>query len=110
MLNVSHGQDGYQSQPSALECDAYKGHEVCQTDFYEFFATFFEKYTTNVHAPIILPFSPFIKCIILILPLCNLGPESCRHLALDVRGLCVIVHMAPLSQRESRLLLNPTIA
>ena len=47
VLNVSRGQDGYQSQPSALQCDAYKGQEVCQTDFYEFFATFFEKYTTG---------------------------------------------------------------
>ena len=34
---------GFQSQQSALQCDAYKGHEVCQTDFHEFFATFFLK-------------------------------------------------------------------
>ena len=51
---------------------------------------------------------PIYQMQILILPLCNLGPESCRHITLHVRGLCDSAHGATLS-RESRLLLNPTI-
>ena len=31
------------------------------------------------------------------LPLCNLGPESCRHIALHARGLCDSAHGATLS-------------